>query len=156
MSYLARVIATVFGAGLSPIAPGTVGTAAAVPMVWLASGLPLWVFTCITAATIVLGIWAANGADRHWGTHDSGRIVVDEVAGYFVTMALIDRGDWLALGVAFVVFRFFDIVKPPPVRAIDESLGGGAGVVLDDVAGIYGLLVMLAGAYFDFWALSLE
>ncbi len=155
MSFLARAIATVFGAGLSPIAPGTMGTAVAVPVAWLAAGLSWWAFGAVTLATIIVGIWSANGADRHWGTHDSGRIVIDEVAGYFVTMAIIDRSDWLALGVGFVVFRFFDIVKPPPVRYLDQSLGGGTGVVLDDVAaGIYGLLVMVLGAHFELWTLS--
>lgn len=85
-------------------------------------------------AVILLGIWAANVADAHWGTHDSGRIVIDEVAGLFVTVALVDRNSWVLLTLGFVLFRAFDIIKPPPVRWFDKNMPGGAGVVLDDVA----------------------
>ena len=135
----ARFIATAGGAGYSPIAPGTCGTAVAVPLAYAASTLPLWGFALITIATILVGIWAADVSDAFWGTHDSGRIVIDEVAGYFVTLLAIDRTDWALLTLGFVVFRFFDIVKPPPVRWIDQNVPGGAGVVLDDVgAGILG------------------
>jgi phosphatidylglycerophosphatase A len=121
-------------------------------MVWALASLDWPIFGALTALVIVVGIWAASVADQSWGTHDSGRIVIDEVAGYMVTMLLIDRSDWLALGVGFVVFRFFDIAKPPPVRAIDEHAPGGAGVILDDVAaGIYGAAVMIGGAYMGWW-----
>jgi len=145
VTLLARIIATAGGAGYSPLAPGTAGTAVAVPLAWLASPLPWWQFLAITAAVIAVGIWAASVADRSWGTHDSGRIVIDEVAGYFVTVALIDRSDWRLLVIGFFVFRAFDIIKPPPVRWIDRNVGGGTGVVLDDVvAGIQGAAVMVA------------
>ena len=104
------------------------------PLAWLLSGMPLWAFIAITAAVTVIGIWAANVADDHWGTHDSGRIVIDEVAGLLVTVALVDRTSWVLLGLGFVLFRAFDIIKPPPVRWVDKNVPGGAGVVLDDVA----------------------
>lgn len=149
MNSLAKAIATALGAGYSPIAPGTCGTAVAVPLAWLLAGLPLWQFSVITLAVTLVGVWAAATADRAWGTHDSGRIVIDEVAGYLVTMALVDRTNWIVLGIGFVVFRFFDIVKPPPVRWLDENLPGGWGVVLDDIAaGIMGAAVMWALAHF--------
>jgi phosphatidylglycerophosphatase A len=78
-----------------------------------------------------------------WGTHDSGRIVIDEVAGYLMTVMFVDRGSWWVLGVGFVVFRALDIIKPPPVRWFDENVPGGAGVVLDDVAaGVLGAAMM--------------
>lgn len=142
-SVIARAIATAGGAGYAPIAPGTCGTAVAVPLAYAAAGLPWWAFALVIAGTTLLGIWAASVADQHWGTHDSGRIVIDEVAGYFMTVVAIDRSDWTLLIVAFVVFRVLDITKPPPVRAIDRRMPGGAGVVLDDVAaGVYGALVM--------------
>jgi phosphatidylglycerophosphatase A len=142
-SLVARAIATAGGAGYSPVAPGTVGTAVAVPLAWLSAPLPIWAFALVTVAVIAVGIWAAAAADRHWGTHDAGRIVIDEVAGYFVTVLLFDRGDLTVLLAGFVLFRVFDIVKPPPVRAIDQRLGGGAGVVLDDVAaGVMGAAVL--------------
>lgn len=141
----ARGLATAGGAGYSPFAPGTCGTAVAVPLVFGLAGLDLWVFVAVTAAVTAVGIWAANVADASWGTHDAGRIVIDEVAGYMVTMAPVDRHDGWALAVGFVVFRALDIVKPPPVRMIDEKVGGGAGVVLDDVAaGVMGAALMWA------------
>ena len=152
MTNLARSIATALGVGFSPIAPGTCGTARAVPLAWALASMPLWQYALVTAAITVVGIWAASVADRSWGTHDSGRIVIDEVAGYLVTMALVDRSSWLALLAGFVVFRAFDIGKPPPVRQVDRLMGGGTGVVLDDVAaGIYGLVVMVLGGYAGLW-----
>ena len=140
---LAKIIATALGAGYSPIAPGTCGTAVAVPLVWALAGLPLWQFAAITVAVTAIGIWAAHQADRAWGTHDSQRIVIDEVAGYMVMMLPVARGAWAPLVVGFVAFRLFDIVKPPPVRWLDENLPGGWGVLLDDIAaGVMGAIVM--------------
>jgi phosphatidylglycerophosphatase A len=90
--HLALAIATAGGAGLSPVAPGTMGTIVAIPLAWAlsAAGLPLYLIA--TLVVTVAGIWAADRADRLWGTHDSGRIVIDEVAGYLLTMAWVDRG----------------------------------------------------------------
>ncbi len=153
LNSVAKALATALGAGYSPIAPGTCGTAVAVPLAWALASLPLWQFLVITLAVTLVGVWAAATADRAWGTHDSGRIVIDEVAGYLVTVALVDRTSWLVLGIGFVVFRFFDIVKPPPVRWLDENLPGGWGVVLDDVAaGVMGAAVMWALAHFGAFA----
>ena len=150
---MAKALATALGAGYSPIAPGTCGTAVAVPLAWALAELPLWQFLVIALAVTLVGVWAAATADRAWGTHDSGRIVIDEVAGYLVTVALVDRTSWIVLGIGFVVFRFFDIVKPPPVRWIDEHLPGGWGVVLDDIAaGVMGAAVMWALAHFGAFA----
>jgi phosphatidylglycerophosphatase A len=144
VNLLAKAIATALGAGYSPIAPGTCGTVMAVPLAFALRGCPLWQYAGIVAAITAIAIWAAGRADRAWGTHDSQRIVVDEVAGYLVTMTLVDRGHWAPLAAGFVVFRLFDIVKPPPVRWLDENLPGGAGVVLDDVAaGLLGLVTMV-------------
>jgi phosphatidylglycerophosphatase A len=149
LNSLAKVIATALGAGYSPVAPGTCGTVVAVPLAWALAPAPLWQFLVITLTVTLVGVWAAATADRAWGTHDSGRIVIDEVAGYLVTVALVDRTNWIALAIGFVVFRFFDIVKPPPVRWLDENLPGGWGVVLDDVAaGVMGAAVMFALAHF--------
>jgi phosphatidylglycerophosphatase A len=99
----------------------------------------------VVLAVIGIGIWAAGHADGAWGTHDSGRIVIDEVAGYLVTVALVDRAHWAALAVGFVVFRALDILKPPPIRWLDQNLPGGFGVVIDDVAaGVLGLVILVA------------
>lgn len=144
-SWLARMVATAFGAGYSPVAPGTCGTAVAVPIAWVCRDLDTLPYLAVVLAVTLIGIAAAHRADQAWGSHDSGRIVIDEVAGYLVTMAPVDRGSWLPLLVGFVVFRAFDIIKPPPVRWIDEQVPGGAGVVLDDVAaGVLGAAVMAA------------
>ncbi len=144
MSFVAKAIATVGGAGYSPVAPGTCGTLVAVPIAWALSTTPWWAFVAVATAVTLLGIWAAGAADAAWGTHDSGRIVVDEVAGYLFTMTLVDRGSGVALAIGFVLFRILDMVKPWPVRWFEESLPGGAGVVLDDVAaGVIGAAVML-------------
>lgn len=140
---IARAIATAGGAGYVPYAPGTAGTAVAVPLVWATASLAWPVFLAMTVAITAIGIVAASEADRSWGTHDSGRIVIDEVAGYMVTMLPVARGDWWTLGVGFLVFRLCDQFKPPPARAIDEKMGGGAGVVLDDIAaGVWGAVIL--------------
>ena len=145
LNSLSKAIATALGAGYSPVAHGTCGPAVAVPLALALAPLPLWQYGLVTLAITALAIWAADRADRAWGTHDSGRIVIDEVAGYLVTMALVARDHWIPLAIGFVVFRILDIVKPPPVRYLDENLPGGWGVVLDDVAaGVIGMAIMFA------------
>ncbi|HET8896556.1 MAG TPA: phosphatidylglycerophosphatase A [Protaetiibacter sp.] len=145
MNSLSKAIATALGAGYSPIAPGTCGTAVTVPLAFALAPLPVWQYVLVLVAVTVIGIWAAGRADRAWGTHDTGRIVIDEVAGYLVTMTLVDRGHWVPLAVGFVVFRALDILKPPPIRWLDRHVDGGFGVVIDDVAaGVVGMLIMLA------------
>lgn len=140
----AKAYATVLGIGYSPVAPGTCGTAAAVPLAWAMAGLPTWAFLVAVAAITAVAIWAAEVADHAWGTHDSGRVVADELAGYLTTMALVDRGSGVALAVGFVVFRALDILKPPPIRRV-EDLPGGYGVILDDTAaGVIGAAIMVA------------
>jgi phosphatidylglycerophosphatase A len=146
---LAKFLATAFGAGYSPIAPGTCGTVVAVPVAWALAPLAIWQFSVVAVLVTALGIVVAARADRAWGTHDDQRIVIDEVAGYLVTMIPVDRTQWTTLATGFIVFRALDIVKPPPVRWLDEHLPGGWGVVLDDVAaGVIGAIAMGALAHF--------
>ncbi len=140
---VARFLATAGGAGYSPIAPGTCGAAVGVAIVYLTQGIPLWAFISVTAATSAVGIWAAEVSDRHWQTHDSGRIVIDEVAGYFVTLCFVDRGSGALLLMGFVLFRAFDIIKPPPASTCERAFPNGLGVMLDDLAaGIMAGLVL--------------
>jgi phosphatidylglycerophosphatase A len=144
--FLARFVATAGGAGFAPVAPGTAGTLVAVPLAWALAGLSLPVYAAVTAGVTLLAIACAGIADRSWGTHDSGRIVIDEVAGYLVTMALVPRDRLLPLAAGFLLFRLLDITKPPPARWIDRRLPGGAGVVLDDVTvGVYGAALLWLG-----------
>jgi phosphatidylglycerophosphatase A len=132
---LALAWATFFGVGYFPVAPGTAGTAAAIPIWWLLSHLPWPAYLLATAAVTLTGIAAAQRAGLYYGVPDSGHIVIDEVAGYLVTMLFLPRGLLPALA-GFVFFRLFDVLKPPPARFFDRDprWKNGAGVVLDDVA----------------------
>jgi phosphatidylglycerophosphatase A len=152
---VAVVLATGAGIGHAPVAPGTFGTALAVPIAWSVSGLPQWGYLALCGAVTLLAVWAAGRASHVFGEHDAGRIVIDEVAGFLCTMALVSRADWVLLAVGFVLFRIADIVKPPPARWIDEELGGGAGIVLDDVVAGAFAAVALWGLDRSGWLASL-
>jgi len=131
------------GLGLAPVAPGTFGTLGGVLVAWLLCGTPNFLVSALVAALAlyVLGRAVAPWAEAHAGK-DPGFFVIDEVIGYLVTVAWVGAPTPLALFVAFVVFRFFDIAKPPPVKRF-ERIPGGDGILLDDVvAGVYGLAVM--------------
>ena len=131
------------GLGLAPVAPGTFGTLGGVLLAWLLAGTPNFLLSALVAALVlyVLGRAVAPWAEGHAGK-DPGFFVIDEVIGYLVTIAWVGGPSPLALFVAFVVFRFFDIAKPPPVKRF-ERIPGGDGILLDDVvAGVYGLIVM--------------
>jgi phosphatidylglycerophosphatase A len=133
--------------GLSPIAPGTAGTLGGVALACalgrLGAGYPLAVALACAALYAVgrsLGAWSESYA----GGKDPGFFVLDEVIGYLITCLWMRGPSVLALTLAFFVFRFFDIVKPPPARRL-EALGGGDGILLDDVfSGLYGLGAMAA------------
>ena len=131
------VLATGFGAGYSPVVPGTAGTVAALPLAWLAGRwLSPVAFVVFAAVFVPLAIAAAGVGGRHFDRKDPGVVVIDEWAGLLVTLAGHAVG-WRELAVAFVAFRVFDIVKPFPARWL-ERLPGGPGIVLDDVAaGLY-------------------
>lgn len=141
---LAAWIATGFGSGLAPVAPGTAGTLAAVPPAFLLVGLfpgHALLQVLVIGLTAALAIWSAGVAAGQLGVKDPGQVVIDEVAGFFVTVALLPPG-WLTLAVGFVLFRVFDVVKPPPCRWA-EGLPGGLGIVADDLmAGVYANLVI--------------
>jgi phosphatidylglycerophosphatase A len=142
---LAWVIATWFGCGLVPKGPGTAGALGAIPLYALVvhGGR---VGVGLTASIVALaGVWAGGVVARESNSLDPQFIVVDEVAGMLVTMIPMPNLSWRAVGLGFVLFRFFDIVKPWPVRWF-EKFPGGWGIVLDDVvAGALGAIV-LAGA----------
>jgi phosphatidylglycerophosphatase A len=130
--------------GLSPFAPGTAGTAGAVLLCWLLSHSPHYLVLSLALCLVfyLLGRSLGHWAERHAGGKDPGFFVLDEVIGYLVTCLWSAGPSLLALTVAFFLFRFFDIVKPPPARRF-ERLGGGDGILLDDVvAGLYGLALM--------------
>lgn len=132
-----------FGSGLSPKAPGTCGSFAAMFICMLMLYWPLWVNLIIIAVVFGLGVIACNKAEAAMEYHDHGGIVIDEFVGMFITI-LAFPAQWYWALVAFVFFRFFDILKPFPVNWADRKIGGGLGVMVDDVvAGIYAYLAGL-------------
>ncbi|MCG6550699.1 MAG: phosphatidylglycerophosphatase A [Candidatus Magnetominusculus sp. LBB02] len=128
-------IATVWFVGYAPIASGTFGTLAA--FIFFVAFWPAdFTLLVITAAIIVIGTVAAHAAEGYFNEKDSGRIVIDEVAGFFISILYVPKG-FVVLALAFFLFRGFDIIKPPPVNYM-ERIRGGLGVMLDDVAaGLY-------------------
>jgi phosphatidylglycerophosphatase A len=132
-----HLLAFGFGTGLSPYAPGTFGTLVGIPFVLLMAPLGLVAQLALVVAGFLLGVYVCGESARRLGVHDHGGIVWDEVIGYAVTMLAVPAEPaWLLAG--FALFRFFDIVKPWPIREADHSLKGGVGIMLDDVlAGIF-------------------
>lgn len=133
-----------FGAGLSPVAPGTMGTLIAVPVVLAVMQFGLVAHCLFVCLAIALGIYVCGESARRLRVHDHRGIVWDEICGYAVTM-LAAPPHWYWLVTGFVLFRFFDIVKPSPIREADHSLSGGVGIMLDDViAGIFSAAILYA------------
>ena len=136
-----------FGSGLSPYAPGTAGTLAAIPLFWFMSTLPLAVYLAVVGVLFLIGIYLCQVTTDRLGAHDHSAIVWDEVVGYLLTMTAIPF-DWRWVLAGFFLFRLFDVWKPWPVRALDRSVGGGLGIMLDDVgAAIYAALSLQAILY---------
>lgn len=145
------ILATGFGSGYCPVAPGTAGALLAT-IIWLAYTLFLPPTTCIvltvalTLLFTVLGVWATNKVIPFWG-EDPRRVVVDEMVGVWIPLIAAPAGNlWYALA-SFVLFRFFDIAKPLGVRKM-EQLPGGIGVMADDIlAGIYSLFIIICAQW---------
>lgn len=136
------MFATWGGTGFSPIASGTVGTLAAIPLYLLLARLSLPLYALTVVAFIFFASWVSGEAERLFNEKDSGKIVIDEVAGYLVTMFALPFS-WPGVILGFFLFRFFDITKIPPARYFDRQVKNGYGVVLDDVvAGIYSCLAL--------------
>ncbi len=136
------ILATGFGAGLSPVAPGTAGTLVGVLICLICYPMP-WAFRLLFVIAIsVLSIYVAGQAETLYGKADDQRIVIDEIAGFQVAMLPVAITG-LHLCLAFVLFRIFDIWKPFPLGRL-QNLPGGWGVVADDIgAGIYAGLILL-------------
>lgn len=131
-----------FGSGLAAKAPGTFGTLGAVPLYLLLSQLSLPLYLGITVFFAFAGIYICGKAAKDMGVHDHGSIVWDEVVGLLITMLAAPAGFiWLAIG--FGLFRFFDIVKPWPIRWLDAKIHGGFGIMIDDVlAGVFAFICL--------------
>jgi phosphatidylglycerophosphatase A len=148
----AKLVATFFGTGLLRPGPGSWGSAATVLLWWLLSGwiYPHWqpaATTLLAALAILAGIPAATHMARATGLKDPQFVVIDEVAGQLLTLIAVPVS-WKSMLLGFILFRGFDIVKPPPVRQL-EHLREGFGIVLDDVgAGLYALILMQLALHF--------
>ena len=135
-------IALGFGSGLVPRAPGTVGSLAAL-LPWLVlRQLPWPLYLVALALAFALGVWACERAGRRIGVHDPGAFVFDEFVGQWIALIPALLAPWWAVAAGFALFRLFDIAKPWPVRWADRHVGGGLGVMLDDV--LAGALAALA------------
>lgn len=147
-SFLPVLIATGFGTGFSPFAPGTAGALLAT-IIWFGLSIVvsevclLWLTVALVLLFTIAGIWAANRLEPYWG-EDPSRVVVDEMVGVWIALLAAPAGDiWYALG-AFALFRLFDIFKPLGIRRM-ESFPGGIGVMMDDIlAGIYSFAILIA------------
>ena len=128
--------------GYLPVASGTFGTLWGLPLFYWFSGQKLWIQTLLLIGAILSAVFLAGQAERIWGRKDPSRVVIDEIAGY-LTAVLGFSFSWKTALTAFFLFRAMDIIKPYPIRKIDQGLPGGWGIVLDDVlAGIYCWIVL--------------
>lgn len=145
------IIATGFGSGFCPVAPGTAGALLAT-LIWfglsylVSEACLLWLTVLLILCFTFAGVWAANRLKTFWG-EDPSRIVVDEMVGVWITLLAAPSGDVWYMFAAFVLFRFFDIVKPMGIRRM-EKLPGGIGVMMDDIlSGLYGFIILIAARW---------
>lgn len=144
-----HLLAAGFGSGLSPIIPGTMGSLAAIPfwllMYWL---LPVWLCWFIILFGFVVGIVICQRTSDDMQIHDHGSIVWDEFIGMWMTLMVIPLVSWQWVLIAFVLFRFFDMLKPCPIGWFDRQVGGGLGIMLDDIiAAIFAMVIVAALAH---------
>ena len=142
-----HVLAFGLGAGASPVAPGTVGTLVGLPLYAAVAGWPLPAYLVLLGVVIAVGIVVCGRAAADLGVHDHPGIVWDEIAGLLVALCGAPAGwGWAVAG--FGLFRLFDIWKPWPIHWVDRRVGGGLGIVVDDLlAGVYAAMVLHAAAW---------
>jgi phosphatidylglycerophosphatase A len=121
------------GAGLAPKAPGTAGSVVGLLLAWPMFAWPFPWRVAAVLAVAAAGAWICGASARKLGVHDHPAIVLDEVAGMLLTLLAVARPTVAAVALAFVFFRIFDVLKPWPIREVDHRLGGGAGIMLDDL-----------------------
>jgi len=141
-------IALGLGSGLSPKAPGTAGTLLTVPLVYFLQQQTLLVYCLVTLFVLLTGSWVCGYAAKKLNVHDHSAIVYDEVAGFLITMFMIPA-NWSLMLLGFILFRFFDAVKPWPISWCDKNIGGGFGIMFDDV--VAGLISLFCLALLQHW-----
>src|SRR5690625_4421061 len=127
LSRPSHFLALGFGSGLMPWMPGTFGTLAAIPVYCLAVQLPVPVYLALTALLFLFGVSLCGAVARDVGVHDHPAIVWDEIVGFLITMTAVPAS-WPTVLAGFLLFRFFDIVKPWPIRFLDRRISGGLGI----------------------------
>ena len=147
-----HILAFGFGTGLSPFMPGTVGTLIGIPFFLAMHWLSWPVYLAVTLILFVIGVGLCGASARKLQTHDHPGIVWDEIVGYLVTMmpllpdllgGQVSAPLWFWVLAGFIAFRFFDIIKPPPIKQLDQRVHGGLGIMIDDVlAGIFAAAVL--------------
>jgi phosphatidylglycerophosphatase A len=136
------VLATGFGVGYSPVAPGTLGTLIAIPVYYFLSNISSPIYEITLIGFFFLSVWISENAEIFFGKKDDQRIVIDEMMGFLITMLWVPK-TILFVTIGFFLFRLFDILKPFPIRHLEKRLKGGFGVVLDDViAGVYANIIL--------------
>lgn len=145
-----QLLALGFGSGLAPKAPGTFGTLAAIPFFFLLLLLPIWDYVLVVVVSTVLGIYLCQSAADDFGVHDHPAIVWDEFVGLWIALfpLVFVPFEWHWLVAGFLLFRFFDILKPWPISYIDKHVHGGLGIMLDDVLAGLAAAVVLCGLLF--------
>ncbi|MGF1870340.1 phosphatidylglycerophosphatase A [Photobacterium indicum] len=138
-------LATGFGSGLSPIIPGTMGTVASIPLYLLIVQLPFAAYILITIVAAVIGITICQKTSDDMGVHDHGSIVWDEFVGFWITMAIAPVVNWQWILAGFVLFRFFDMIKPWPISWLDKHVHGGFGIMVDDILAGFMAMICLWG-----------
>ncbi len=141
-----KFLASGFYTGYFPVAPGTIGSLVGILACFLLQDVPFTTYAIVVILTLIAGIYISGEAEKIYQTKDSSHIVIDEIAGVFFTFIYLPKGISFLLA-GFIAFRFFDILKPFPIRLIDEKIKGGWGIMFDDVlAGIYAsILIRLIG-----------
>lgn len=150
-----HLLATGFGSGLSPIVPGTIGTLASIPFYLLLVQLPLWMYIGVVIVASIIGIKICQVTSDDMKVHDHGSIVWDEFAGFWITMLVVPWFniavfDWKWIVTGFVLFRFFDMVKPWPIGWLDKRVHGGVGIMVDDL--VAGVMAAVSLGLVGYWA----
>ena len=149
MNRFILLFATGFGVGYSPIVPGTLGSVIAIPVYYFLATIRSPIYEITLIAFFFLSVWISENAEKYFKKKDDRRIVIDEIMGFLITMLWIPKTGF-AIMMGFFLFRFFDILKPFPIRHMERRFKGGFGIVLDDVmAGVYANIVLqIISSYF--------
>ncbi|RAP58502.1 phosphatidylglycerophosphatase A [Oleiagrimonas sp. MCCC 1A03011] len=149
LTHPAGWLALFFGAGLAPVAQGTVGSALAILPWWFMRDLAVPAWGLVLIVGFAIGLWACGESGRRIGVSDHRALVWDEVIGQWIALLPALAAPWWAIVAGFALFRFFDVLKPWPIRWLDARVKGGIGVMLDDVvAGVFAAVILAVALHF--------